>query len=139
MCRWHAASPAHPPAVPVHQRVDAKAFLHRRRPSQPPRFPEPFLPQKREDRIVCPAFHARREQPEVPNVVTIAVGNVIGERGQELGRCVAGLDGAFRGMSRALLKLSGGSVHDYATISADSPSPSRASRARRAATSAGIS
>ena len=43
------------------------------------------------------------------------------------------------GMSRALLKLSGGSVHDYATISADSPSPSRASRARRAATSAGIS
>ena len=44
-----------------------------------------------------------------------------------------------RGMSRALLKLSGGSVHDYATISADSPSPNRASRARRAATSAGIS
>ena len=43
------------------------------------------------------------------------------------------------GMSRALLKLSGGSVHDYATISDDSPSPSRASRARRAATSAGIS
>ena len=42
-----------------------------------------------------------------------------------------------RGMSRALLKLSGGSVHDYATISDDSPSPSRASRARRAATSAG--
>ena len=41
-------------------------------------------------------------------------------------------------MSRALLKFSGGSVHDYATISADSPSPSRASRARRAATSAGI-
>ena len=35
-------------------------------------------------------------------------------------------------MSRALLKLSGGSVHDYATISADSPSPNRASRARRA-------
>ena len=45
----------------------------------------------------------------------------------------------IQGMSRALLKLSGGSVHDYATISADSPSPSRASRARRAATSAGIS
>ncbi len=33
------------------------------------------------------------------------------------------------GMSRALLKLSGGSVHDYATISDDSPSPRRASRA----------
>ena len=47
--------------------------------------------------------------------------------------------GGFGGMSRALLKLSGGSVHDYATISADSPSPNRASRARRAATSAGIS
>ncbi len=27
LCRWHAASPAHPPAVPVHQRVDAKAFF----------------------------------------------------------------------------------------------------------------
>ena len=46
---------------------------------------------------------------------------------------------AQRGMSRALLKLSSGSVHDYATISDDSPSPRRASRARRAATSAGIS
>ena len=43
------------------------------------------------------------------------------------------------GMSRALLKLSGRLVHDYATISDDSPSPNRASRARRAATSAGIS
>ena len=45
----------------------------------------------------------------------------------------------IKGISRALLKLSGGSVHDYATISDDSPSPSRASRAWRAATSAGIS
>ncbi len=42
------------------------------------------------------------------------------------------------GMSRALLKFNGGSVHDYATIADDSPRPSRASRARRAATSAGI-
>ena len=42
-------------------------------------------------------------------------------------------------MSRALLKFSGGSVYDYATISDDSPSPNRASRARRAATRAGIS
>ena len=47
--------------------------------------------------------------------------------------------GATSGMSRALLKLSGSLVHDYATISDDSPSPNRASRARRAATSAGIS
>ena len=46
---------------------------------------------------------------------------------------------AAAGMSRALLKLSGSLVHDYATISDDSPSPNRASRARRAATSAGIS
>ena len=46
---------------------------------------------------------------------------------------------AIVGMSRALLKLSGSLVHDYATISDDSPSPNRASRARRAATSAGIS
>ena len=43
------------------------------------------------------------------------------------------------GMSRELLKLSGSLVHDYATISDDSPSPNRASRARRAATSASIS
>ena len=47
--------------------------------------------------------------------------------------------GLARGMSRALLKLSGSLVHDYATISDDAPSPNRASRARRAATSAGIS
>ena len=46
---------------------------------------------------------------------------------------------ASSGMSRALLKFNGGSVHDYATIADDSPRPSRASRARRAATSAGIS
>ena len=45
----------------------------------------------------------------------------------------------IQGMSRALLKLSGSLVHDYATISDDSPSPNRASRARRAATSAGLS
>ena len=45
----------------------------------------------------------------------------------------------YKGMSRALLKLSGSLVHDYATIADDSPSPNRASRARRAATSAGIS
>ena len=42
---------------------------------------------------------------------------------------------AGEGMSLALLKLSGDSVHDYATISDDSPSPSCASRARSAATS----
>ena len=40
-----------------------------------------------------------------------------------------------RVLSLALLKLSGDSVHDYATISDDSPSPSCASRARSAATS----
>ena len=50
-----------------------------------------------------------------------------------------GFCGVPLGMSRALLKLSGSLVHDYATISDDSPSPNRASRARRAATSAGIS
>ena len=69
-----------------------------------------------------------------------------------LGDLIAGEDGVYGtsksvfsgsartwGMSRALLKLSGSLVHDYATISDDSPSPNRASRARRAATSAGIS
>ena len=53
------------------------------------------------------------------------------------GRLAVG--GSDRGMSRALLKLSGSLVHDYATIADDSPSPNRASRARRAATSAGMS
>ena len=57
--------------------------------------------------------------------------------GQFLNICVPARAG--EGMSRALLKLSGSLVHDYATISDDSPSPNRASRARRAATSAGIS
>ena len=47
--------------------------------------------------------------------------------------------GPAGGMSLALLKFSGGPVHDYATISDDSPNPSCASRTRRAATSAGIS
>ena len=54
-------------------------------------------------------------------------------------RSTCNTTGSPRGMSRTLLKLSGSLVHDYATISDDSPSPNRASRARRAATSAGIS
>ena len=44
---------------------------------------------------MCLALHARREEPEVPNVVPVAVGDMIGERGQELSRRVGGLDGAF--------------------------------------------
>ncbi len=93
--RWHATSPAHPLAVAVHERVDAKASLQRRGPPQWPRLSQPFLPQQGEDRIVCLALHARREEPEVPNVVPVAVGDVIGERGQELGRGIRSLDGAF--------------------------------------------
>ena len=39
------------------------------------------------------------------------------------------------GLPRSLLKFSGDSVHDYATICAESPRPSLASRARSATTS----
>ena len=88
LCRWHAASPAHPLAFPVHQRVDAKALLHRRRPSQPFGFSQSCLPQKREHGIVCPTLHARRKQPEVAHVVTVAVWHVVGERGQESANAV---------------------------------------------------
>ena len=42
-----------------------------------------------------------------------------------------------RGLPRSLLKFSGDSVHDYATICAESPRPSLASRARSATTSCG--
>ena len=37
----------------------------------------------------------RREQTEVTNVVPVAVGHVVGERGHELGRGVHSLDGTF--------------------------------------------
>ena len=32
--RWHATRPAHPLAIAVHERIDAKAFLHRRSPTK---------------------------------------------------------------------------------------------------------
>ena len=70
-------------------------------------------------------------------MVALLVGSAeISESAQDLAEGAAFI---VRGMSRALLKLSGSLVHDYATIADDSPSPNRASRARRAATSAGIS
>ena len=94
-CRWDATSPTHPLAIAVQERIDAEAFLQGCRPPQSPRLPQPFLPQEREDGIVCVALHARREQPEVAHVVPVAVGDVVGERGQELGRGVRSLDGAF--------------------------------------------
>jgi len=44
---------------------------------------------------VCLALHARREETEIPDIVAVAVRHVIGECGQELGRRVRRLDGAF--------------------------------------------
>ena len=78
------------------KRINPEAFLQGGCPPQSPRLPEPFLPQKCKHRIVCLALHTRREQTEVTNVVPVAVGHVMGERGQERRRRVRGLDGAFR-------------------------------------------
>ncbi len=94
--RWHATSPAHPLAVAVQKRINPEAFLQGGCPPQSPRLPEPFLPQQCEDCMVCLALHARGEETEIPDVVPVAVGHVVGERGQELSRRVGGLDGAFR-------------------------------------------
>ena len=77
-------------------RVDAKASPQRRGPPQSPRLSQPFRPEKREHGIVCLALHARREETEIPDVVPVAVGHVVGERGQELSRRAGDLDGAFR-------------------------------------------
>ena len=68
-------------AVTVHERVDAKASLQRRGPAQAPRLSQPFLPEKCEHGIVCLAPHARGEETEIPDVVPVAVGHVVGERG----------------------------------------------------------
>ena len=51
-----------------------------------------MLAQQREDRVVCVALHARSEQTEVPDVVPVAVGDVIGQDSQELAWRVGGLD-----------------------------------------------
>ena len=45
---------------------------------------------------MCLALHARREETEIPDVVPVAVGDVIGQCGQELSRRVGGLDRPFR-------------------------------------------
>ena len=62
-------------------------------------------------------FDVRRASIDTPAAITLA------------------LD--FLGLPRSLLKFSGDSVHDYATICAESPRPSLASRARSATTSCG--
>ena len=54
-----------------------------------------MLAQQREDRVVCAALHARSEQTEVPDVVPVAVGDVIGQDSQELAWRVGGLDYLF--------------------------------------------
>ena len=93
--RWDPTSPAHSLAIATQERIDPEALLQGCCPPKSPRLPEPFLPQKCEHRIVCLALHTRREQPEVTNVVPVAVGHVIRERGQELRRRVRGLDGTL--------------------------------------------
>ena len=52
----------------------------------------------------------------------ILVGEVVVGLGERRGDYVPGA--ATEGLPRSLLKFSGGSVHDYATISDESPSPS---------------
>ena len=94
--RRHPTSPAHSLAVVVQEWIDPEAFLKGRCPPQSSRLPEPFLPQQREHGIVRLALYTWREQPEVAHVVPVAVGDVVGERGQELRRRVGGLDGTLR-------------------------------------------
>ncbi len=64
------------------------------------------MPQQCEDCMVCLALHARCEETEIPDVVTVAVGDVVGERGQELRWRVGGLDGAFRVVSFVTNRIS---------------------------------
>ena len=55
--RWDPTSPAHPLAIAVQERIDPKAFLHRRSPTKSSGLSEPFLPQQREHGIVRLALH----------------------------------------------------------------------------------
>ncbi len=113
-CRGHPTSPAHRLAGAVAEGIDAEALVQRRRPTKASGLSQPFLAQEREHGLVCLALHARREEPEIPDVVPVAVGHVIGERGQELRRRAGGLDGAFR--ARVLR-------HKTDFLTADRPEP----------------
>jgi hypothetical protein len=78
-------------ALAIEKRIDAKLLCrdaaHRSRSG----LFQAFLPQKGEHSIVCLALDARREQPEVSNVVATAVGDMLGERSQKRSRRVCGL------------------------------------------------
>ena len=85
-------APAHPVALAIKEWVDAEALPDRSRPAQAPRLAAPFLPQQREHGVVRSALAAWGQQSEVADIVPVAVGHMIGQRGQEVGRRVAGYD-----------------------------------------------
>ena len=94
--RLQPCAPAHPVALAIKEWVDAEALLAQSRPAQAPRLAAAFLPQQREHGVVRSALAAWGQQPEVTDIVLVMVGNVIGQRGQEVGRRVAGYDHLFR-------------------------------------------
>ena len=111
--------------------------LTRRRTGQPTRVIA--IADKAQQRL-CRRFRRLADQHKpAPKIVVAIARELVGFLWAALQPVPAPATPRPQGMSRALLKLSGSLVHDYATISDDSPSPNRASRARRAATSAGIS
>ncbi len=65
----------------VQEGVDPETLLQGGRPPERLRFPGPLLPQEGENRVMRPAFHARRKQAEVSDSVPVAVGDVISQGG----------------------------------------------------------
>ena len=93
--RLQSPDPAHPFTAAIEERVDPEAFPERRRPAQTPRLAPPCLSQQGEHGVVRAGLGARGQQSEISDVVPVAVGHVVGQRGQEARHRVAGHDPSF--------------------------------------------